>query len=535
MVNLAAFLTLFAITPSLAVTPDSNPHDRGCITPTGIDDETPGALSSANFQPLDVDNIINFTIALQGSRILSRETPIQFQLINSASGTFYAVLASYEPKALDPWGRVEVMNRRRRCKGSSSADEALFHLHRSVTMAYNSLYLIRRYTTPDLDTIMSAEIDRLGLDSTKCKNDPSECDDNSTPWGLAYAVINDTLSWFSRDGWNKAGKLAREFNPRPYQDWRDEPYHPVNPPWDVTDKTRWTPLLEDNKLGYLFHQTHVVSHIGQTGKTMYVSNEEHCRRTLEDPKYDLQKELNLALERSSRLDDKSKMEIEYFDSKVTSLPPLLDQYWNSKNVSAFERRYENYALNSAIYEATLLSWRLKIEHDLIRPTTVAQQYGVGKVAKAFAGPGAGIQDIPVDQWEPYIRTMPHSEFPSGSSCFCEVFREYVTLVSGKDDVDVPLVAKFAAGSSKVEPGITPSEPITLSWSKWSDVYEACAQSRLNGGVHFSASIPAGRDLCSGLAKTAREAVLDLVNGRVPKHVTPFDSPLPSQKRCKQRA
>jgi len=532
MVNLAAFLSLFAIAASLAVSPDSDLRGQGCVTPTGIDDETPGALSSANFQPLD--NVLRFAITLQLQWILSHETPVQFHIINSARGTFYAVLASYEPKALDPWGRVEVMNRRRRCKDSSPTDEALFQLHRSVTRAYNALYYIRYYTTPDLDIIMSTEIDRLGLNSTKCKNDPSECDDPSTPWGLAYAVINDALSWLNRDGWNKAGTLAREFNPHPYMDWRDEPYHPVNPPWHVTDKTRWTPLLEDNKLGYLFHQTHVVSHIGQTGKTMYVPNEEHCRRTLEDPNYDLEKELNLTLERSSMLDDKTKMEVEYFDTKITSLPPLLNQYWDSKNIAnnSFERTYESYALNSAIYEATLLLWRLKIEHDLIRPVTVAQQYGVGKVAKAFAGPGAGIRDIPVDQWESYIRTMPHAEFPSGSACVCEVFREFATLVSGKDDVDVPLVAKFAAGSSRIEPGITPSKDITLSWSKWSDIYEACAQSRLNGGVHFTASIPAGRNLCSGLAKIVRVAVLDLVNGNAPKHVTPFSSPLPSQKRCK---
>jgi hypothetical protein len=42
----------------------------------------------------------------------------------------------------------------------------------------------------------------------------------------------------------------------------------------------------------------------------------------------------------------------------------------------------------------------------------------------------------------------------------------------------------AAGSSRIEPGITPAEDLTLHWDTWTDVERECGSSRLWGGVHF---------------------------------------------------
>lgn len=40
--------------------------------------------------------------------------------------------------------------------------------------------------------------------------------------------------------------------------------------------------------------------------------------------------------------------------------------------------------------------------------------------ETYAGPDEGVQTIRADEWMPFIRTMPHSEFPSASACLCEV-------------------------------------------------------------------------------------------------------------------
>ena len=39
----------------------------------------------------------------------------------------------------------------------------------------------------------------------------------------------------------------------------------------------------------------------------------------------------------------------------------------------------------------------------------------------------------------------------------------------------------------------------LQYSNWSDIQRACGQSRLYGGMHFSKAVPAGEELCTGIA------------------------------------
>ncbi len=74
------------------------------------------------------------------------------------------------------------------------------------------------------------------------------------------------------------------------------------------------------------------------------------------------------------------------------------------------------------------------------------------------------------------------------------------LLTGQDGSgDFPLTMEVKAGSSKTEPGVTPQNNITLSYTAWSEVQDACGESRLYGGMHFSKAVPGGRELCTGLA------------------------------------
>lgn len=92
--------------------------------------------------------------------------------------------------------------------------------------------------------------------------------------------------------------------------------------------------------------------------------------------------------------------------------------------------------------------------------------------------------------------MPHAEYPSGSACICTAFAETLQLLTGKDDIAMPLVQIFEAGSSKKEKGVTPSANITVEYNKWSEIAQACGESRLYGGMHFEDAVEAGNDLCT---------------------------------------
>jgi len=54
--------------------------------------------------------------------------------------------------------------------------------------------------------------------------------------------------------------------------------------------------------------------------------------------------------------------------------------------------------------------------------------------------------------------------------------------------------KLGAGSSKIEPGITPARPVTLRWDTFADAAEEAGLSRRYGGIHFRAADLAGRQL-----------------------------------------
>lgn len=158
------------------------------------------------------------------------------------------------------------------------------------------------------------------------------------------------------------------------------------------------------------------------------------------------------------------------------------------------------ALDVALYDATMLVWRDKILFDLVRPTTVVHNVKQDEEIVTYGGPGQDVETILGEEWQPYIRTMPHAEYPSASACLCTTFAELMIELTGQDSTQgISLTQTFPAGSSKTEPGITPAEDLTFDYHTWSSTNEACGQSRMNGGMHFSQAVPAGEELCSGLA------------------------------------
>ena len=148
----------------------------------------------------------------------------------------------------------------------------------------------------------------------------------------------------------------------------------------------------------------------------------------------------------------------------------------------------------------MLVWRDKVLFDAIRPTTVVHAVkGNGPSFSTYGGPFQGEQTIPPLDWQPYIRTMPHAEYPSGSSCVCTAYAETMQELTGTDSTTIPIVRVIEQGSSKLEPGVTPASDLTFTYNAWSEIQEICSVSRLHGGMHFSQAVPSGQELCSGLA------------------------------------
>lgn len=129
---------------------------------------------------------------------------------------------------------------------------------------------------------------------------------------------------------------------------------------------------------------------------------------------------------------------------------------------------------------------------------------------AWRGPGAGQGAVNGSDWQPYIRVMPHSEHPSGSSCICAALFDTARFTIGRDEWST--VVKFRKGTSVVEPGVTPVTDLTWTARTLSELEDMCGESRLWGGMHFPGAVPAGKQLCAGLGEMAYRRTAFLLAG-----------------------
>eukprot|EP01025_Chloroclados_australasicus_P008771 TRINITY_DN1320_c0_g1_i4.p2 TRINITY_DN1320_c0_g1~~TRINITY_DN1320_c0_g1_i4.p2 ORF type:complete len:196 (+),score=12.49 TRINITY_DN1320_c0_g1_i4:55-588(+) len=147
------------------------------------------------------------------------------------------------------------------------------------------------------------------------------------------------------------------------------------------------------------------------------------------------------------LTDTQKMLVWYFDNKVRSLgalPFILDLGAPVKNNT--HSLLVEAGFNSLLYDSTVLVWKEKLRHDAVRPPSIIHKIYQNETIYAWGGVGKGATEIQGQEFVPYIRTMPHSEFPSASACVCEATLEFVRVTQGgKDELAVPLVAFFQEG------------------------------------------------------------------------------------------
>ena len=334
------------------------------------------------------------------------------------------------------------------------------------------------------------------------------------PSTVGKIVGRQVTEYGRNDGWNMYGTLNNDGTPcttncRPFTD-------PTGyKPRASTAKKRWQPLLEDDGRGYFTRQEHVTPHIGTLGTPLVLSREEMDSRGLPNPMYTYKAESRKVMERMSSLDDEKKMKIEFFDDKVKVALTLIGTVVFTG--ASFEQVL-NYVVGvgAGDFDAMLLAWKEKVKHDLVRPTTFIQNRMGDKTIKTWAGPFSEKSSTKFKgkNFEAYTRVMPHSEYVSGSACICQAAYEFTDMwldkMMGMPNSTQIALPMFPAGSSTVEPGMTPAsdlDPIIME--NLLEFRNACGESRLDGGMHFSKSVPDAYQLCEGVGVAAVMKSFDL--------------------------
>lgn len=456
------------------------------------------------------------------------ETPIQFRALLYVNLATYNAWCNYHPTAADIFGRT-----RSKQPPSEFTTEnkntailyALLRVYEASPQSYGGASGLPKFRELFQDR---------GLDPFDTSID------TSSPIGVGNREGFDTARLAAVDKWNDDGlrTATQPLYALPFQDYSE--YTPRNTPWSIRFPFRWQPLLETNGVGFFFRQEHVVPFAGDT-LSFTITPQQLNRRRVKSPYIRpdatvktalgrdwslLRREARQVFKTSRKLTEKQRLLAELFDSKFNAFKTQEDPFGTASIAAAvrffilgpaldFSLDREviyGLAANIASFDAMIAVWREKRRQDAIRPTGQTMNLLFGNQTFTVAGaPYEKPVVITAGEWQPYIRTMPHSEFPSASACTCSAIIEHALVVTGGRD-EIPYNVTILKGSSKFASGF-PREDVTIPINRLSEWSQLCGVSRLWAGVHFEPAVEAGKELCAGIGERAEEVVQSFVAGK----------------------
>jgi len=452
------------------------------------------------------------TAALQGIRDAKLGAPVVARALAIVHTCMYDAWAAYDERAVG----TQLRDALRR----TASERTLANQQQAISYAaYRALVDV---LPVDTNSVYIPLMKQLGYDP----NDNST--DIETPTGIGNVACAAVLEFRHHDKSNQLGDLAQG----PYSDWTG--YATRNTPSPVParaappDPNHWQPLTYINSTGDLMTQRFVGAQWCFVTPFALTSGDQfHWLTRLFGPatygskEYQDQAEELIAI--SAGLTDQQKMIAEYWlDGPNSEQPPghwaLFAQYVSQRDHHTLDDDVKMFfVLSNAIFDAGIAAWDAKREYDSVRPITAITFLFRGKTIRAWGGPGKGTVEMDGLQWIPYQpRTFPTPPFPdyvSGHSTYSAAAARILELWTGSDRFGDSVT--LPAGSSKIERGITPAHPVTLSWETFTDAADEAGMSRRYGGIHFRAADLAGRLLGRMVAFEAWKKAQSYFDGAVP--------------------
>lgn len=344
--------------------------------------------------------------------------------------------------------------------------------------------------------------------------DPDAVGPEGSPSAVGVLAARAVLAFRHGDGANQLGDLGRGPGQlaKPYADWTG--YRPVNEPMRLLDPNRWQPLPTPDRAGQRF----LVPHWGLVAPFALAAGWElRPRGPRRHPGPGFLAQAAELLADSAGLTDEHKAIAEYWaDGPDTETPPghwcLLAQAVSARDGHGLDEDVRLFfALTGALLDAGIACWDAKRTYDSVRPVTAIRSLFAGQEVPAWGGPGQGTRRIRGEAWQPYLATPPFPEHPSGHSTFSAAGAAVLAAFTGSDRFGASVT--IPAGSSRVEPGITPAVDVVLSWPTFTDAADQAGRSRRYGGLHFKAGDLVGRALGAMVGARAWRAAADLFAGR----------------------
>jgi hypothetical protein len=428
------------------------------------------------------------------------DASLVLRITTLTANAWFDAIAPYHPTAVGVYSRL----------GRRPASESATNRHKNIAILY-AAYQILNSLLPQHTSDWRDMLTAVGLD-------PDDTQQNTTTAiGLGNLAGRAVVAARERDGMNQLGdEDGQTYHRQPYADYLG--YQPVNTAYTLHDPSRWQPALVTKGNG-IFQVQHFVTpqwrvtrpYSYRTPEAFHAPVPEHSNHR---HRRAYQQQADEVLAASAALTDRQKMTAEFFDNKNRSLGA--SAFFASQSQGLTLEQFVQYELvtNLAAFDGGIAAWNEKYRYDAVRPLSAIRYLYGDRPIVAWGGPGQGtVNDLPASVWRSYLNTADHPEYPSGSACFCAAHAQASRRFLGSDVLgwSVPI----AAGSSRVEPGITPASDIVLGpWETWTAFAHECGLSRLWGGVHFMAAITAGYDLCHPIGDLAYEFVQAHIDGNV---------------------
>jgi hypothetical protein len=455
--------------------------------------------------PIEV--VIPAIIPVIFGNVAPGDATIVLRFTSMLTNAWFDATAPYHPTAVGVYSSL----------GRRPAGESADNTNINIAVMYASYHTLRSLA-PQRAAEWDALMVSLGLDP----NDDHEGTED--PIGLGNAAAKAMLAVKENDGFNQLGFEGRQYNPIPYGDYTG--YAPVNTAYDLQDPSRWQPAIASNRYGITRIQHFVTP---QYALTLPYSYDDPTDWSTPKPKKSDPKtkkpngnskhlaayraQADEVLDISANLTDEQKIKAELFDDKIRSLGFSTLFMSTVSGHSVLDFIHYDFLVNAAAWDVGIIVWQEKTKYDAVRPfSAIEWLYGDDPVT-AWGGPGMGtVGDLPAKEWRSYLAVADHPEYPSGSASFCAAHTEASRLFFGSDNLGwtVPM----PAGSSLVEPGITPAVDTNLHFATWTDFEVDCGYSRMWGGVHFEDAVLAGFDLGNDIGANAYHFVKAHIDGDV---------------------
>jgi len=335
--------------------------------------------------------------------------------------------------------------------------------------------------------------------------------DMSTPEGIGNYIGNSVATYAMQDGMNCMGSMnGKKYNLEPFSDYTG--YIPVNSVNHISDPRLWQPdVVKSGPDGAKFSSQMFVTPQLALVKPFSVRSLDNF--TVLPPGRmgsweQYRRDTDEVIASMAALTTRQKVMSEYFNDKLVLLESVL------RHLAASRKTINDWGdllftfylkITMATTDAMVAVWKEKTRYNMVRPfTAVRYLYANHTLATYSKEVGKVVDDMPGSDWDSFLPTAHHPEYPSATAAYCGAIAELMRLDTGSDDTD-GFEWKVAKNSSLQE-ATQPPEDIILAFPTWTDWETQCGLSRVWAGTHFVDAVTEGRALGRKFSKPAYDFV-----------------------------